>query len=129
MIIKRKLDDLKQTMTTRTAMLLLQYLDMVSILQRSINAERMATFIQYKTCRISQHLVIHSMQSMHTHTCKSCYVCQKLNQIRTGIHGKTPCGETQRQVLGRIVHRPNYRAIAYEKYKDTWRTDKRKGDD
>ena len=39
----------------------------------------------------------------------------------------TPCGETQRQVLGRIVHRPNHRASAYEKYKDTWRTDKRKG--
>ena len=30
--IKGKLDDLKQTMTTRTAMLWLQYMDMVSIL-------------------------------------------------------------------------------------------------
>ena len=36
---------------------------------------------------------------------------------------------TQRQVLGRIVPRPNHRASAYEKYKDTCRTDKRKGDD
>ena len=32
--IKGKLHDLKQTMTTRTAMLWLQYLDMVSILLR-----------------------------------------------------------------------------------------------
>ena len=32
------------------------------------------------------------------------------------IHGRIPCGETQRQVLGRIVHRPNHRASAYEKY-------------
>ena len=29
-------------------------------------------------------------------------------------------GETQRQVLGRIVHIPNNRASAYEMYKDTW---------
>ena len=42
--IKGKLDDLKQTMTTRTAMLWLQYLDMVSILQRFIKAERMANW-------------------------------------------------------------------------------------
>ena len=41
MRIKGKLDDLKQTMTPRTAMLWLQYLDMVSILQRFIKAERM----------------------------------------------------------------------------------------
>ena len=46
------------------------------------------------------------------------------------IHGRIPwCGETQRQVLGRIVHIPNNRASAYEMYKDSWRTDKRKGDD
>ena len=45
------------------------------------------------------------------------------------IHGRMPCGETQRQVLGRIVLRPNHRPSAYEKYKATWRTDKRKGDD
>ena len=42
--IKGKLDYLKQTMTTRTAMLWLQYLDMVSILQRLIKAERMANW-------------------------------------------------------------------------------------
>ena len=42
--IKGKLDDLKQTMTTRTAMLWLQYLDIVSILQRFIKAERMANW-------------------------------------------------------------------------------------
>ena len=42
--IKEKLDDLKQTMTTRTAMLWLQYLDMVSILQRFIKAERMSNW-------------------------------------------------------------------------------------
>ena len=36
---------------------------------------------------------------------------------------------TQRHVLGRIVPRPNHRASAYEKNKDTWRTGKRKGDD
>ena len=38
--IKGNLDDLKQAMTTRTAILWLQYLDMVSILQRFIKAER-----------------------------------------------------------------------------------------
>ena len=65
--IKGKLDDLKQTMTMRTAMHWLQYLELVSILQRFIKAERMAnwklyTFKQYKTCcHISRHLVIHSM--------------------------------------------------------------------
>ena len=42
--IKGKLDDLKQTMTTRTAMLWLQYMDTVSILQRFIKAERMANW-------------------------------------------------------------------------------------
>ena len=65
--IKVKLDDIKQTMTMRTAMHWLQYLDMVSTLQRFIKAERMAnwklyTFKQYKTCcHISHPLVIHSM--------------------------------------------------------------------
>ena len=42
--IKGKFDDLKQTMTTRTAMLWLQYLDMVSILKRFIKAEQMANW-------------------------------------------------------------------------------------
>ena len=42
--IKGRVDDLKQTMTTRTAMLWLKYLDMVSILQRFIKAERMANW-------------------------------------------------------------------------------------
>ena len=42
--IKGKLDDLKQTMTTRTAMPWLQYLDMVYVLQRFIKAERMANW-------------------------------------------------------------------------------------
>ena len=86
--IKGKLCDLKQTMTTRTAMLCLQYMDMVSILQRFIKAERIAnwkhTFKQYKTCcHISQHLVIHSMQSLHTYTYKSCYVGQKLRTVNS----------------------------------------------
>ena len=43
-IIKGKLGDLKQTMTTRTAMLWLQYMDMVSIFQRFIKAERIANW-------------------------------------------------------------------------------------
>ena len=42
--INGKLDGLKQAMTTRTAMLWLQYLDMVSILQRFIRAERTANW-------------------------------------------------------------------------------------
>ena len=42
--IKGKMDDLRQTMTTRTAMRWLQYLDMVSILQRFIKVERMANW-------------------------------------------------------------------------------------
>ena len=42
--IKGKMDDIKQTMTTRIAMLWLQYLDMVYILQRFIKAERMANW-------------------------------------------------------------------------------------
>ena len=41
-----------------------------------------------------------------------------------------PCGETQRHVLGMIVHRPNHRTNhGYDKYQDTWRTGKRKSDD
>ena len=78
--IKGKMDDIKHTMTTRTAMLWFQYLDMVSIHQMFIKAERMANWKLHlqtvKTCcHSSQHLVIQSMQSLHTYTCKSCYVC------------------------------------------------------
>ena len=141
------------------------------------------TFKQYKTCcHISQHVVIHSMQSLHTYTqtcqvsrnfrespemardlqvsrnCKEIYPpptesrrlleitkqfryyapppnesrrlleitekTQEIQQAQLGssanhasstrnssrcapeIHGRIPCGETQRNVLGRIVHCP-----------------------
>ena len=60
---------------------------MVSTLQRFISAERMSNWklhLQTVRCHISQHLVIHAMQSLHTYTCKSCYVCQKLIQMRIG---------------------------------------------
>ena len=32
------------------------------------------------------------------------------------IHGRVPCGVTKRQVLSRIIPRPNHRACAYETY-------------
>ena len=44
----------------------------------------------------------------------------------TEIHGRMTCGETQLQVLGRIVNIPNYPASIYEKYYDTWRADNTK---
>ena len=75
--------------------------------------------------------------SGHSRYAKSAYVYLQIvlrlpeteSRCAPEIHGRIPCGERQRQVLGRIVHRHNHRASAYEKYKDTCRTDKRKGDD
>ena len=74
----------------------------------------------------------------HSRYAKSAYVYRQI-MIRLPEHHPDAHREfmeiyhvvwrTQRQVLGRIVPRPNHRASTYEKYKDTWRTDKRKGDD
>ena len=90
--IKWKLDDLKQTMTTRTAMLWLQYLDMVSILRRFIKAERMAHWkLHLQTVQdmlpyfaAFGHSLYAKSAYVGAYTCKSCYVCQKLIQMRTG---------------------------------------------
>ena len=68
-----------------------------------------------------QHLVTLCKQILHT------YLQMKLRLPETNssrcppvIHGRI-CRGTQRQVLGRSVHIPNYRASAYEKYYDAWR--------
>ena len=113
--IKWKLDDLKQTMTTRTAMLWLQYLDMVSILQRFIKAERMANWKLH--LQTVQDMLPYFAASIWSFTlCKVCiripanHATSARNSSRCApeIHGRIPCGETQRQVLGRIVPRPNH---------------------
>ena len=70
--IKGKLDDLKQTMTTRTAMLWLQYLDMVSILQRFIKAERMANWKLH--LQTVQDILPYFAASGHSLYAKSAYV-------------------------------------------------------
>ena len=70
--IKGKLDDLKQTMTTRTAMLWLQYLDMVSILQSFIKAERMANWKLH--IQTVQDMLPYFAASGHSLYAKSLYV-------------------------------------------------------
>ena len=70
--IKGKLDDLKQTMTTRIAMLWLQYLDMVSILQRFIKAERMANWKRH--LQTVQDMLPYFVASGHSLYAKSAYV-------------------------------------------------------
>ena len=76
MRIKGKLDDLKQTMTTRTAMLWLQYLDMVSILQRFIKAERMANWKLH--LQIVQDMLPYFAASGHSLYAKSAYVYMQI---------------------------------------------------
>ena len=110
---------------------------MVSILQTFIKAERMANWKLH--LQTVQYMLPYFAASGHSLYFKVCIRIPANNATFTRnssrcapeIHGRIPCGETQRQVLGRIVHRPNHRASAYEKlkYKYTWRTDKRKGDD
>ena len=76
--IKGKLDDLKQKMTTtRTAMLWLQYLDMVSILQRFIKAELMANWKLH--LQTVQDMLPYFAASGHSLTL--CKVC-----IRRGLY-------------------------------------------
>ena len=70
--IKGKLDDLNQTMTTRTAMLWLQYLDMVSMLQRFIKAERMANWKLH--IQTVQDMLPYFAASGHSLYAKSLYV-------------------------------------------------------
>ena len=70
--IKGKLDDLKQTMTTRTTMLWLLYLDMVSILQRFIKAERMANWKLH--LQTVQDMLPYFAASGHSLYAKSAYV-------------------------------------------------------
>ena len=68
--MKGKLDDLKQIMTKRTAMLWLQYMDMVSILQRFIKAERMANW----ELQTVQYMLPYFAASGHSLYSKSAYV-------------------------------------------------------
>ena len=70
--IKGKLDDLKQTMTTRTAMLWLQYMDMVSILQRFTKAERMANWKLH--LQTVQDMLLYFAASGHSLYATSAYV-------------------------------------------------------
>ena len=128
--IKGKLDDLKQTMTTRTAMLWLQYLDMVSILQRFIKAERMTDWkIHLQTV---QYMLPYFAASGHSLYAKSAYVylqiMLRLPETHLDAHRKFMDGY-------HVVRRSDRfwaglsTDLIIEKYKDTWRTDKRKGDD
>ena len=68
--MKGKLDDLKQIMTTRTAMLWLQNMDMVSILQRFIKAERMANW----KLQTVQYMLSYFAASGYSLYSKSAYV-------------------------------------------------------
>ena len=70
--IKRKLDDLKQTMKTRTSMLWLQYLDMVSILQRFIKAEWMANWKLH--LQTVQYMLKYFVAYGHSLYAKSAYI-------------------------------------------------------
>ena len=70
--IKGELDDLKQTMTTCTAMLWLQYLDMVSIPQRLIKAERMASWKLH--LQTVQDMLPYFAASGHSLYAKSAYI-------------------------------------------------------
>ena len=72
MRINGTLDDLKQTMTTRTAMPWLQYLDMVSILQRFITTERMANWKLH--LQIVQDMLPYFAASGNSIYAKSAYV-------------------------------------------------------
>ena len=72
MRIKGKLDDLKQTMTTRTAMLWLQYMDMVSILQSFLKAQRMANWKLH--LQTVQDMLPYFAASGHSLYAKSAYV-------------------------------------------------------
>ena len=74
--IKWKMDGLKQTMTTRTAMLWLQYLDMVSILQRFIKVERMANWKLH--LQTVQDMLPYFAASGHSLYAKSAYVCLQI---------------------------------------------------
>ena len=67
-----KLDDLKQTMTTRTAMLSLQYLDMVSTPQRFISAERMSNWKLH--LQTVHYMLPYFAASSHSRYAKSAYV-------------------------------------------------------
>ena len=111
-------------MTARTAMLWLLYLDMVSILQRFIKAERMANWKLH--VQTVQDMLPYFAASGHSLYAKPANVylqiMLRLPETHPDAHRKfmeDTIGETQRQVLGRIVPRPNHRASAYEKYKDT----------
>ena len=68
--------DLKHTMITRTAMLWLQYLDMVSILQRFIKAERMANWKLH--LRTVQDMLPYFAASGHSLYAKFAYVYLQL---------------------------------------------------
>ena len=84
MRIKGKLDDIKQTMTTRTAMLWLQDLDMVSILQRFIKAERMANWkLHLKT---GQNMLPYFAAYGHSLYAKSAYVYLQIMLRRPEAH-------------------------------------------
>ena len=128
-----KLDDLEQTMSTRTAMLWLQYL--VSTLQRFIEAERMSNWKLH--LQTVHYMLPYFAASGHSRYAKSAYVylqsMLRLPETHPDAHRKFMEGyhvvRGSDRFLGRIVPRPNHRESAYEKYKDTCRTDKRKGDD
>ena len=70
--IQGKLDDLKQTMTMRTSIPWLQYLDLVSILQMFIKAERMANWKLH--LQTVQYMFLYFAASDHSLYAKSAYV-------------------------------------------------------
>ena len=80
-MINRKTHYLRQKMKMLTAMLWLQYLNMVGILQRFIsklNGCATGNYVHLQTVHnmlpCLQHLVTRNIQRLHTDTCKSCIV-------------------------------------------------------
>ena len=131
-----KLDDLKQTMKTRTAMLWLQYLGMVSTLQRFIKAERMSNWKLH--LQTAYYMLPYFAASGHSRYVKSAYVYLQimllLPETFPDAHRKfmERCHVVRRRERLWAGLSPDLiieEVLIHEKYKDTCRTDKRKGDD
>ena len=86
-MLTSKLRDIKKMMNTRTAALWIQYMELVDILSKSINAERTGKWHMYlqavKECYHLCSIWSLLLYSLHTYTCSSCLLYQKhiLNSI------------------------------------------------
>ena len=128
--IKGTLDDLKQTITTLTAILWLQYMDMVSILQRLIKAERKANWKLH--LQTVQDMLPYVAASGHSLYAKSAYsylqIMLRLPETHPDAHRKF----MERYHVVRYSDRfwaglstdLVIEQVLIAKYKDTWWTDK-----